>query len=247
MNELVKLLAQAWSSVGHVGELPNAEIPAGRDQAYEVQTQLMSALGQSVAAWKVGTAPQVGEVLCSPIVNSRLYHAGAHLNFNNFHPCAVELELAVRFSRSFPLREKPYTDAEVLGSLTEMSAAVEIVTSRLEGWPDRDPWLKLADFNNNGALVLGKAVPFDAVMERIDCPAKFYLAGVPVFEGNASNPAGDPLTLLTAMVNQCAQRGLPVLDSHWVTTGSYTGCKTVANGGLLEGTLSGLPPISLSL
>jgi 2-keto-4-pentenoate hydratase len=247
MNPLVSMLAQAWHEVGHLGEIPSNRVPANRDQAYAIQAALVESVGQPIHAWKVGMAPQTNEILCSPIVASRVYPEGAPLEFARFKPCAVELELAVRFSRSFPLRDKPYSDAEVLGSLAEMSAAVEIVTSRLEGWPDRDPWLKLADFNNNGALVLGKAIPFNPNLERMDIPAHFHLAGQPVFEGSASNPAGDPLILLTGMVNQCAQRGMPVLENHWITTGSYTGCRTVDHGGVLTGTLGALPAISLSL
>jgi 2-keto-4-pentenoate hydratase len=246
MNELVLKLAKAWVEGGHLGELPASMIPADCDQAYAVQAGLVAALAQPIAAWKVGMMP-TGEILCSPILKSRVYSQGAVLDHTFYRPCAVELELAVRFSRSFPKRDTPYTDAEVLGSLAEMTAAVEIVTSRLEGWPDRDPWLKLADFNNNGALVLGAPVPFDQALERLDCPANFTLAGKPVFEGRGHNPAGEPLILLTTMVNQCAQRGLPIESHHWITTGTYTGCKTVNEGGALAGQLSTLPPIRLTI
>lgn len=246
MNELVTRLAQAWKKGDHLGDLPASMVPINCEQAYDVQAGLVKQLAEPIAAWKVGMLPS-GEILCSPILQSRVYRQGVTLERDFYRPCAVELELAVRFSRAFPKRDTPYADAEVLGSLAEMTAAVEIVSSRLEGWPERDAWLKLADFNNNGALVLGAPIPFDPTLERLDCAAHFSLNGKALFEGKGHNPAGEPLTLLTTMVNQCAERGMPIEPHHWITTGTYTGCKTLETGGLLEGQLSRLPPISLTI
>ncbi|MHB8354435.1 MAG: 2-keto-4-pentenoate hydratase, partial [Burkholderiales bacterium] len=161
--------------------------------------------------------------------------------------CGVELEIAFRFKRDFPRRDMPYTDAEVLDALESIAFVMEIVSSRLQGWPDLPHFLKLADLQNHGALVLGDAQPYSPSFPFVRPALQLTVDGVDRAQSPAGNPAGDPRTLLPPFVRQCAARGLPIQATHWVTTGSYSGIYFVNSPCLVSGHFEDLPEVSLNL
>lgn len=221
--------------------------PPDRDAAYRIQQDLIVHLGSPVAAWKVGTAPTAGEVLGSPIPACCVQQSPARVALAAHDICGVELEVAFRFKQGFPLREAPYTDAEVFDALALMAPAIEIVSSRYQGWPDLPDFLKLADLQNHGALILGPALPYAADFPFLDPRVHLTVGGTDRAKSPAGNPAGDPRWLLPPFVRQCSARGLPIEAHHWVTTGSYSGIYFVASPGAVIGHLADLPEVRLDL
>jgi 2-keto-4-pentenoate hydratase len=246
MNPLSTLLLGAFRT--HQRVSPDAILtPSDRDAAYRIQQEIVRALNSPIAAWKVGTAPSAGEVLGSPIPTCCVLQCPAQASLAAFEVCGVELELAFRFKRSFPRRDEPYSDAEVLDALEFMAPALEIVSSRLQGWPDLPDFLKLADLQNHGVLVVGDALPYDAGFPFVSPRLQLTVNGVARAKSPSGNPAGDPRTLLAPLVRQCAARGLPVEAGHWVTTGSYSGIFFVDSPALVVGHFAGLPEMRLTL
>lgn len=243
--DLTNSLAQAFRAGSRI-PVPLELLPTDRGTAYRVQQELMAQLGEPVAAWKVGTAPAPDEVWGSPLPRCCVHASPAHLQRNPGSIFGLELEVAFRFSREFPAGQLPEADEDILAALDAMALAVEVVSTRYQGWPEVPDLLKLADLQNHGALVLGAAVPY-----REDFPFKgpqgaLRIDGVDVSKQPMGNPAGDPRRLLAPFVRQCAQRGLPVEPEHWITTGSYSGIFFVERAGAAEATLEGFPALHLS-
>ncbi len=246
MTPLANLLLDALRRHRRVS--PDATlVPTDRDAAYSIQQEIVHALNSPVAAWKVGTAPSAGEVLGSPIPACCVQHRHAQANLAAHEICGVELEMAFRFKHSFPRRDQPYSDAEVLGALESMAPALEIVSSRLQGWPELPDFLKLADLQNHGTLVVGETVPYAPDFPFLSPMLQLTINGVAREKSPTGNPAGDPRTLLGPFVRQCVARGLPVEAGHWVTTGSYSGIYFVHSPALVVGHFEGLPEVGLTL
>jgi len=245
MTTLTTLLLEGLRT--HQRVSPDANlVPHDREAAYRIQEEVVQQLHSPISAWKVGTAPTPGEVLGSPIPACCVQQSPALVQLAADDICGVELEIAFRFKRDFPHRDAPYTDAEVLDALESMAPALEIVSSRLQGWPDLPDFLKLADLQNHGALVLGAAQPYTPEFPFL-CPTlQLQVSGVERAKTPSGNPAGDPRVLLPPFVRQCAARGLPVAAGHWVTTGSYSGIYFVDSPGLVTGHFEGLPEVILT-
>src|SRR5487761_2683841 len=140
--------------------LSEALTPKTRSEAYAAQEALVAQLGGKVRAWKVGTAMTAGDVQGSPIPACCVHESPAEATLDHYPVCGLELEVAFQFLQSFATRTALYTETEVLSALSMMAASIEIVASRLQGWPDQEAFLKLADLQNHGLLVLGQAVPY---------------------------------------------------------------------------------------
>jgi 2-keto-4-pentenoate hydratase len=227
--------------------LPATLTPATRSDAYATQGALAAQLGGNVRAWKVGTAPTAGDVQGSPIPALCVHESPVQASLADYAVCGLELEVAFQFSQSFPARATLYTETEALSALSSMAASIEIVSSRLHGWPDQPPLLKLADLQNHGLLVLGHAVPYRANFPYLQPALSFMFNGESIAVHPAANPAGDPRGLLTPFINQCVARGLPVQAGQWVTTGSYSGIHFVRQAGTAMGVIEGLPEVVLTL
>ncbi len=246
MTPLTILLLEGLRT--HQRVCPNAAlVPYDRDAAYRIQEEIVQHLKSPVSAWKVGTTPSPGKVLGSPIPACCVQQSPALVQLAAHEICGIELEIAFRFKRDFPRRDAPYTNAEVLDALESVAPALEIVSSRLQGWPDLPDFLKLADLQNHGALILGAAQPYAPAFPFLSPTLRLQVSGVERAKTPSGNPAGDPRTLLPAFVRQCAARGLPIAADHWVTTGSYSGIYFVDSPGPVTGHIAGLPEVSLTL
>ena len=243
---LAQQLGVAFSGHQQIA-LPEALIPKTRSAAYAAQEALVAQLGGNVQAWKVGTAMTAGDVQGSPIPALCVHESPAEATLDHYPVCGLELEVAFQFSQSFPARAALYSETEVLSALSMMAASIEIVASRLQGWPDQEALLKLADLQNHGLLVLGQAVPYRANFPYLQPALSFIFNGHSIAIHPAANPAGDPRGLLTPFINQCMQRGLPVQARQWVSTGSYSGIYFARQAGTALGAIEGLPEVVLRL
>ncbi len=115
------------------------------------------------------------------------------------------------------------TEAEVLSSIGGMGAAIEIVSSRLAGWPDGSKLTQLADLQNHGALVIGEFIYYRDDVDFINPAAYLQLDGRDIFSGPAANPAGDPRRLLHWLVKHCNAQNIALPAGTVVKAGSYTG------------------------
>ncbi len=245
-RSLAKLLLEALRTHQRIAP-PVSLVPPDRDAAYGIQQDVLQRLGSPISAWKVGTAQTPGEVQGSPIPSSYIQSGSGLIRLADHEICGLELELAFQFKRSFPHRNTPYTDSEVLEALESMAPTIEIVSSRYQGWPNVPDLLKLADLQNHGALIIGPSVPYRADFPFLNPTLQLTVNDIECAKSPTGNPAGDPRHLLPAFVRQCANRGLAIESGHWVTTGSYSGIYFAHAPGHVTGYFEGLPEVLLTL
>lgn len=245
-SELGTLLMQARRA-GKAVAIPATLAPADKDAAYLIQREVMVRRQQTLGGFKVGAktpdAPIQGSLLPTECVMSN----PAFLARSLYPSAGLELEIAFAFSRTFLPREEKYSDAEVFESLALMGTAIEIVSSRVQGWPTVDPLIQLADMQNHGALIVGSMVAYDPAFPFLVVAADLRIDERVIFSGTGKNPAGDPRRMLPWVVNHCSALGLTLKAGDVVTTGTYTGIDFSETGGTLFGQIGSLPPIRLML
>jgi hypothetical protein len=246
-DTLVNALTSATCQSLDPAAFSENDLPQTLDEAYRIQLALLTARGEQVAGWKVGGQGQEGDPICAPIGNHHLFPI-ADPGAQHFHTGAgLELELYFTFNRTFQAEDMDLTDEEILHSLDTFGLAIEWVESRFQGWPKVNKLLQLADVQNNGALIVGPAYPYDAQYDFLSPQPSLELQGQSIVMGPGKNPVGDPRQLLPWVVRHCCRYGI-TLDQHTaVTTGSYSGIHFPESGGTLNASFAGMTKIQLNL
>ena len=246
LERLARLIAGAAAGT-RLASPPPELVPATAADAFRVQSRVLALLGTAAGAWKVGAKSPDAPIQGAPIPATRVLPDGARLAAADFHPLGLELEIAFVLGRAFPARTQPYSTDEVLAGVSTLRAAIEIVASRFAAWPRVPPLLQLADLQNNGALVLGDAVPYDPgfPFERPD--ASLRHGGHEVAKMPAANPAGDPRRLLAWLVNHRLASGEAVEAGSVITTGTFTGLHVSRDAAHVCGRIAGLPAVHLDI
>lgn len=199
-------------------------------QAYAVQDLVWRRLraNERPTVWKVGAPNASTEPTASPVLAR--FASGAALPGGAFHRIGLEAEVAYRLARDLPSRDAAYSDEEIAGAIAGVVVAIEICDTRLADWGTAPELWKLADFQNNAALVVGsgtadwRAIKFDA--QR----AELLVDGRHVADVTGAHPFGDPFRLLPWIVAHCARRAGGLRAGDIVTTGSWGGLHHVTPG-----------------
>lgn len=206
--------------------------------AYQAQAGLIEQFGEPVG-WKVGRKSPDMTPSCAPLFKGRCYASGTSIATDTFRLWKMETEIAFRIARDLPARAEPYSRAETMAALGEMLPCFEVIDSRFAEWPEVPALLQLADLMSHGGMVLGEAVPFDPAFDFPAAKSSIRIGEDPDIAG-AGNPAGDPIDLVGWLA---ANRGLTAGDL--VTTGSYTGMRTLPPGRTAVGTIAGIGSVSV--
>ena len=243
---LARLLGRAYKDHAAVA-VPAALEPADTDGAYAVQQQFLRQCELETGGWKVGAKSAAGPVQGAPLPRPRIYSGHTPIERSDYPVLGIELEIAFVFGRDFLPQAAPLPERAVLDSLSAFGAAIEIVSSRLAGWPQVPKLVQLADLQNHGALVTGQMVGYRGDFGFAAPHVDLRIDGLPLARGAGSNPAGDPRRLLCWLVEHCRVNGLVLPAGSIITTGSYTGMEFPERAGRVTGEIEGLPPVSIEL
>lgn len=244
---LAQLIVNAQRERTALEEIDRELYPTTAEHAYLTQEEILKLRGVQPGGWKIGAKSHTGPVQGSPLPSDCLFAQGARFERGAYAPVGLELEIAFRFNRDFEPREQAYSDEEVHAGIGAMAATLEIVSSRFAEWPQIEPLTQLADLLNHGALVVGEFVPYQEDFPFAQPNATLSFNGESIAPATIANPAGDPRRLLPWLVNQHTLHGRALPKHYVVTTGSFTGMFFAKGPGELNGRISGLPPVSLSL
>lgn len=240
--------------------LDPALVPASVDEAYQVQRLTMATLG-GIGAYKIGAKTPEQAPLYAPIPARVVWAArgatapvGAQwaqgpIARGDFNRIGLELEIAFRFSRTLVPADAEASDAELLALLSDMLAVVEIVDSRYAQPAAIDKLAQLADLQNNGALIVGSAVPYDPAFDFMAPALRFSCGTQTLFAGRGSNPAGDPRRLVLWLARHVLGAGMALESSTVLTAGAYTGGAFDAPPGCdtVSGEIEGIGRVEFSL
>ncbi|PMS22145.1 hypothetical protein C0Z18_06465 [Trinickia dabaoshanensis] len=218
---------------------------ADAGEAYLVQQLVLAELG-GCAGYKIGAGSPTAEPLCSPLPASKVFGAAAGIRQSDYARIGLELEIAFSFAEDVDHTLSEQAD-EVIDAIDTMSVVVEIVDSRFDSWPDVDPLLQLADFQNNGALVIGDTRPYDRSFDFSAPQASFYCGNHEIFRGVARHPAGDPRRLIAWLVGRTLETGHSIPARTMLTTGSYTPFYIATGPGVVRGEIEGFGKIEFEI
>lgn len=215
-------LLDARRSCQRLRALPDDVRPRSAAEAYEVQDAVLSEIGV-VGGWKVGARSPAAEPTCAPLPAVLILRSPQHFPPGAFALNGVEAELAFTLARDLPPRNAPYTEAEMPATVASLHPAIEVVDSRFVDIAATDAWSLLADFQSNGALVLGAGVALPAAFAPGDHAVHLAVDGVELVAARGSNPAGSLMRLLAWLANHVAARSGGLRRGDVITTGSWTG------------------------
>lgn len=200
--------------------LPESCRPADLDAALAIQAAVSAQLGEGIAAWKCGL-PTAGRVVLAPIYAGTV-HSSA--------PCAVragqarvEPELAFILGRDLPVRESPYTPAEVDAAIARTHLALELIDSRYSDAADASFAENLADGLFNQGLFIGPQVDAAAARAASDITLRITHATGEVTQLDGRHPSVDPRAPLYWLAEYLRSTGMGLQAGQAVITGSYAG------------------------
>jgi 2-keto-4-pentenoate hydratase len=220
-------LADARRSGHLVAALPASARPQTVADAHAIQDASVTALGETVSGWKVNVADD-GEAMRGVILGSRMLASPAHLRTADVPMLGIEVEIAFRFERDMPPRERPYEANEIAEAVTAL-VGIEVVDSRFASYADTPVIDRLADCMSNGAFVAGTARPDWREFDLATLKATLSVNGRTVVEKTGGHAAGDPIRPAIALVN-ALRLTEGVAKDRIMTTGTYTGLHTAQPG-----------------
>jgi len=219
--------------------LPEHLRPRTIGDAYAIQDAVAARLG-AIGGWKVGAKNASAEPTCAPLPATLILRSPQRFAPGRFAQNGVEAELAFTLSHDLPPRPQPYRAADLEAAVATVHAAIEIVDSRFADLGAVDPLSVLADFQSNGALVVGHGVALPPAFKSSTQEVSLDIDGIRVVESRGSNPAGDVIALLAWLANHVAARNGGLRRGDLVTTGSWTGMRFVASGTRIEAAFPGI-------
>lgn len=241
------LLADAYAQPGALVSVPAQLAPQDGAAAYLAQRALLQRRQLAIGGWKIGAKSADGPIQGAPLPRPGIHASGATLARSDFSVLGIELEIMFQLDRDFLPGAALPTEAAVLSSIASIGAAIEIVSSRLAGWPEAPKLIQLADLQNHGALIVGACVDYRADAALVQPPAQLQWNGQDIFSGIGANPAGDPRRLLHWLVQHCHAQGIPLPAGTVITAGSYTGMFFPTKPGTISGRIAGLPAVAFNL
>jgi 2-keto-4-pentenoate hydratase len=239
-----RLLAEARRGGQPIAALPAAARPGSVGDAHAVQEATVALLGEEVAGWKVGFAPD-GEVMRGAILASRLLESPARIAAASVPLLGIEAEIAFRFERPLPPRGETYSAEEVAQAVTAL-VGIEIVDSRFASYRDAPLLDRTADFMSNGAFIVGTVKPDWRRFDLAGLTARLEVNGRVLVEKTGGHPTRDPILPAIALVNALRVEG-GVAAGRIITTGTYTGLHFAQSGDEIVAAFEGFGTASLKL
>jgi 2-keto-4-pentenoate hydratase len=229
-------LAEAHRTGERLGRLPDRLRPASGNEAYAVQRAIVGLLGETIAGWKVAVTPDFG-VLPGALLGSRVFANGATIAAADMPMLGVEAEIAFRFERALPPRDRDYTRAEIEDTVTAF-AAIEIVDTRFRDYAGTPAIERAADFMSNGGFVTGDVRADWRGIDLAGLEAQLVIDGVEIVRQVGGHATKDPLIPAIALANYLRQSG-GIAAGQAATTGTYTGLNYAKPGSTVRALFTG--------
>ncbi len=244
MNSLIaRNLATARRARTSVAAEP---APAGLADSFDVSAEVAGALGETIAGWKVGHAPD-GTSVAAPMYASGVIASGGSFAFKPGRALIPEVEIAVRLGRDLPPRpSRPYTRDELLDATAELLLGFELIERRI---PKGAPYfLNLADDLGNIGYVVGPLVREFRGLDLARLRCQFWVDGVLTSDRPGGHQAGDPLVPMLDWANASLRDRLGGMKTgQIVTLGSLTPLVELTAPARLEAELEGFGRMTLEM
>jgi 2-keto-4-pentenoate hydratase len=248
IQELAGLLLDARRTKTTLAAWPEALVPESIDDARLAQWAQIDGLG-GVGGYKIGARTPDEVPQYAPLPARKVFDENVStIAFSDFARVGLELEIGFRFKNGFGAEEAAsLSDDAILARIDTMHPTIEIVDSRYTDFPKVPKLLQLADLQNNGALVVGKGLPYRPDFDYLAPRVQFRCGALELFSGPAHNPCGDPRRLVVWVIREVLKSGRTIGAGEILTTGSYTKCPFVDEPGEVAGEIEGLGALGFTL
>lgn len=220
LAEAVGILCDARAHGPALVAFPESCRPATLGEAHAIQSATALRLGDVVGGFKVGATPN-GGVARGALLASRIFESGARVAAAAMPMLGVEAEIAFRFERDMPPRERAYAYEEVAQAVVALPA-LEIVDSRFREYPTAPLFDRIADCMSNGAFVRGAPHAQWRTFDLSQLDVELTFNGRTIVRRRGGHPTKDPLLPAVALVNDLRSES-GIAAGQIVTTGAYTG------------------------
>jgi 2-keto-4-pentenoate hydratase len=218
------------------------------EEAYRVQSEVFAELwpGVRAAAWKAGGPSDKVEPTAAPIPPEHLLRSPASVSSASMQMIGVEAEVAFRLAKDLPPRSRPYSEKSIAAAVGEVIVAIELCDTRLAGWKDTSGLWKLADFQNNSALVAGSGTKDWQKIDFLKQEMEFRI-GSRTSRAKGAHSFGNPFRLLPWLVKHVARRGQGLHAGDVITTGAWTGLEIARPGDVVTAKFPGIGEATLKV
>lgn len=203
--------------------LPESCRPADLDAALAIQAAITAQLGDRIVAWKCGL-PATGRVVLAPIYAGTVHSSARCGVWVRAGLAQVEPELAFILGRDLPVRDAPYTPAEVDAAIARTHLALELIDSRYSDAADLSFAENLADGLVNQGLLIGPQVDAAAARAASDMTIRITRVSGEASQLEGRHPSTDPRAPLYWLAEFLRSTGRGLQAGQAVITGSYAGC-----------------------
>ena len=233
-DDVVRALLTARTTGGVAPAAPFVDAVPDAESAYAVQTLVASALGwhgdQPGRHWKSGGAARDAVITHAALPPKGIWQSPADVVDWPLHLHGVEAEIALRLGCDVtPAMAQKADQAMAQAWVSDMTVAIEVIDTRWDLGYDTPAWLKLADLQAHGGLVLSEWLPWrdlDWTTQRFDIKINSKV----VDARTGTHPLGHPTWGLPAFVRHATRTGQTLAAGCIVTTGSWNGVYRAAPG-----------------
>lgn len=232
------------------------EPPESLAAAYAIQDEAIRLWPDEIAGWKVGRI--VGEAetafgcdrLAGPIFRRSIFSAATSpIPMPVFKGgfAAVEAECVLILREDAPADKTQWSLNEAKAMIGKIAAGVEIASSPFPGINDLGPAVTVSDFGNNFGLIIGDELPDWRKFDFPEWRFETLIDGKLVAENDAGSIPRGPVESLRFLLENTAQRGLPLKKGMAVSSGAVTGVHEMNIGQRAVVRFNGLPDIECTL
>ncbi len=234
LDAVAEALLKARQQTGLSAAAPLAAALHGADDAYLVQGLTAHELGWFGDAparhWKSGGASRTAVLTHAPLPPQGVWASPANASAWPFRLRFIEAEIALRLGSDVTPEIAAQLNHDSAPALIDaMAVAIEIVDSRWDQGFDAPAWLRLADLQSHGALVLGEWGSF-AAKDWSAQTGSVTIGVKPALEFRGSHSCGDPAWVLVDWLQHATRDGATVAAGSVVTTGTWCGALEAAAG-----------------
>lgn len=236
IHQAAALLIDARRTGRLLDALPAECKPVSVDDAHAIQDATVAGLDESVAGWKVAS-PLEGNVVRGVLLRSRIFASGDAAPAAQMPMLGVEAEIAFRFERDLPPRERAYDYAEIVAAVTAF-VAIEVVDSRFASYRDAPLIERIADCVSNGGFVQGTPQAKWRDFDLSQLEVELTIDGNSIVRRTGGHPAVDPLLPAFSLANALRTQG-GVRAGQVMTTGTFTGMNYAKPGQTVRAAFEG--------
>lgn len=232
-------LAEALATARREGRQiqPPPDLPVDAAEGYAVGAEVAALLGWERRGWKIAATTaemqrrlRASEPIRGPIYARFVTEAPTALDHAALLDPIVECEIVLRLDQDLPMRDAPWSAAEVESAIGAVHGGIEVAECRypMNALPPM-PGI-LADGSASGRYVLGPPIRDWRRRDLAALPVSLEVDGVIRRTGSGAEAMGHPFRVLLWLAEALRQRGEGLAAGDLICTGTCTGMLLPARG-----------------